>query len=74
MSEERIGLITQEDLANKVGCTKSALRIYLDGWKFSHIARHNLERQKVAYKGVTDDDIKKLRWMYFSRRRRLNYN
>lgn len=71
--EKRQGVISQTDLASKVGCKPHTLVYYLESWQFAHIKKVTTDKKR-GYRGVTKDDIKKLRWLYFSRRRRINYD
>lgn len=67
------GVISQTDLASEIGCKPHTLVYYLESWQFAHIKKVTIDKKR-GYRGVTKDDIKKLRWLYFSRRRRINYN
>ena len=67
------GVISQTDLASEIGCKPHTLVYYLESWQFAHIKKVTIDKKR-GYRGVTKDDIKKLRWLFFSRRRRINYN
>ena len=71
--EKRRGVISQVDLASAVGCNPHTLVYYLESWQFAHVKKVTIDKKR-GYRGVTKEDIKKLRWLFFSRRRRINYS
>lgn len=64
-----MNIISFGSLLKEMNCSEVTLRVYLDRFEFSHIKHFRL-KNKSLYKGITEEDKKRLKELIINSKRR----